>query len=81
MFVLRVEMYKLCSAIYRTTLFTTLTSTLTLYFKFLVMHCMTCMTAGFATDLHVLWPFSLFGTDFLIDVSPFSSTRAKHHGS
>jgi hypothetical protein len=32
MFVLRVEMYKLCSAIYRTTLFTTLTSTLTLYF-------------------------------------------------
>ena len=28
MFVLRVEMYKLCSAIYRTTLFTTLTSTL-----------------------------------------------------
>jgi hypothetical protein len=32
MFVLRVEMYKLCSAIYRTTLFTILTSTLTLYF-------------------------------------------------
>ena len=32
MFVLPVEMYKLCSAIYRTTLFTTLTSTLTLYF-------------------------------------------------
>jgi hypothetical protein len=32
MFVLCVEMYKLCSAIYRTTLFTTLTSTLTLYF-------------------------------------------------
>ena len=32
MFVLRVEMYKPCSAIYRTTLFTTLTSTFTLYF-------------------------------------------------